>query len=264
LVLAELDIRHTRRHMSTRRVALGDCMLPTDGNAYGAVLLAAVIAMNVPGLDEEQSEALGPLLVDAADGLRVPKRALRFRLQTDTEGLAQSKHRLLGVEGQLVFEHDVHALYPGPQVLGAVMAAASMPAYPRRLALDAIDRALHRLNVLPEGIAMKLLTDFRQGPRPEVRLNGATNGATNANGHGPRRARVADRWLGVPSECRWAMEVLGFDPGPLPNRTEVQGSFRRLVREAHPDHGGAAVGAAARLDELGEARRVLLGALAVR
>jgi len=257
VVLAELDVRHTRRHMSTRRVALGDCILPTDGAAYGPVLLAAVVAMNLEALDEEQTEALTPLLAEAADGLRVPKRALRFRLQTDTEGLAQSRHRLLGVEGQLVFEHDVHGLYAGPQVLGAVMAAAAMPSYPRKLSFDAIERAMSRAGHLPEGVTMRLVTEARPGPRPEMRFNG------NGRGHSRVRAEPAiDRWLGVPSECRWAMEVLGFDPGPLPSRSQVQGSFRKLVREAHPDHGGATAGAAARLDELGEARRVLLAAVA--
>ena len=39
-VLAELNIRHTRRHQPTRRVALGDTYLPTSGAAFGAVLLA--------------------------------------------------------------------------------------------------------------------------------------------------------------------------------------------------------------------------------
>src|SRR6266851_4891974 len=128
--------------MSTRRVALGDCILPMGGTAYGAVLLAAVVAMNAHGLDEEQREALGPLLREAERGLRIPKRALRFRLQTDMEGLAQSRHRLLGVDGELVFEHDVHGSYPVPQILGSLMAAAAMAPYPRKLCFTAIERGL--------------------------------------------------------------------------------------------------------------------------
>jgi len=243
--------------MSTRRVALGDCILPMDGTAYGAVLLAAVVAMNVAALDEDQTEALGPLLEEAVRGLRVPKRALRFRLQTDTEGLAQSRHRLLGIDGELVFEHDVHAAYAGPQVLGAVMAAAAMAPYPRRQCFTAIERGLSRVGMLPEGLQVRYVTDARPFARP---TSARVNGHSTRNGHAAPRKPV-DVWLGVPSECRWAMETLGFDPGPLPTRAQVQGSFRRLVREAHPDHGAASLGAAARIDALAEARRVLLAAL---
>jgi curved DNA-binding protein CbpA len=41
-------------------------------------------------------------------------------------------------------------------------------------------------------------------------------------------------------------------------REDVLRRFRRLVRLAHPDHGAAHGGAAERIVELGEARRVLL------
>jgi curved DNA-binding protein CbpA len=54
------------------------------------------------------------------------------------------------------------------------------------------------------------------------------------------------------------MEVLGFAPGVPPEREEILRRFRRLVRLAHPDHGAAVGGAAERMVELGEARRVLL------
>jgi curved DNA-binding protein CbpA len=53
--------------------------------------------------------------------------------------------------------------------------------------------------------------------------------------------------------------VLGFGPGSEPERDEVLRRFRRLVRLAHPDHGGAGNFAGERIVELGEARRVLLG-----
>ena len=64
--------------------------------------------------------------------------------------------------------------------------------------------------------------------------------------------------------------VVGCGPGPFTglragmavDRADVQARFRRLVRQAHPDHGGAHVGAAERLAELAEARELLLGAIA--
>ena len=62
VLLAELNVRHTRRHMPTRRVAVDDGYLPTSGPAFGGVLLGAVIAEHVPGLDEEQFDALDRLV----------------------------------------------------------------------------------------------------------------------------------------------------------------------------------------------------------
>ena len=86
MLLAELNVRHTRLHMPTRRVALGDVYLPTSGPAYGAVLLGAVMSEFAPVLDEEQRELLPRLLDDVRTGLTVPRIALRYRLQNDTMG----------------------------------------------------------------------------------------------------------------------------------------------------------------------------------
>jgi hypothetical protein len=244
VILAELNVRHTRRHMPTRRVALGERHLPSEHPGHGPILLAAVATANVEGLDEEQAEAFGPFLRQARGGLSVPRRALRFRLQTDTEGLALSRHRLLSEGGELVLELDVHGRHPVPQVLGTVMAAACMAPYPRALSLRAIARAVERPGVLPEGLSVRYVTEALARPRP-----------TGV----PGRARAADLWWGVPVERRWAMEVLGFGPEASLDREKVLRRFRRLVRLAHPDHGAASRGAAERIVELGEARRVLLG-----
>ena len=77
MLLAELNVRHTRRHMPTRRVALGDVYLPTSGAAYGAVLLGAVVGEFGSDLDDEQSELMPRLVRDAREGLAVPRIALR-------------------------------------------------------------------------------------------------------------------------------------------------------------------------------------------
>lgn len=242
MLLAELNVHHTRRHMPTRRVALGDRVLPTGHPGYGPILLAGIAAAHINGLDEEQEEAFAPFLRQARRGLSVPRRALRFRLQTDLEGLAISRHRLLGEDGGLVLELDVHSQYPVPQVLGTVMAAAAMAPYPRALVLRAIEEAVEQPGVVPEGMTVRYLTEARARPRS------ASAG----------RGREADGWLAMPAERRWAMEVLGFGPDASPAREDVLRRFRRLVRLAHPDHGGAPRGAAERIVELGEARRVLL------
>jgi hypothetical protein len=242
--------------MPTRRVALGDRVLPTGHPGYGPVLLACVVAAHVEGLDENQAEALpGFLAVARSGGLSVPRRALRFRLQTDTEGLALSRHRLLGEDGGLVVELDVHAQYPVPQLIGAVMAAGAMAPYPRNLAFEAIRQAVDRPGTMPEGVVVRELTEARGRP---LRL-GAVPGAAPVEDI-PLDDHIAGDglWLGVPAERRWAMEVMGFQPGSSLDRDEVLKRFRRLVRLAHPDHGGASWGAAERIVELGEARRVLL------
>jgi hypothetical protein len=252
VLLAELNIHHTRRHMPTRRVALGDAYLPTSGAAWGAVLLGAVVAEHCDDLDDEQRELLPRLVHDAYDGLAVPRIALRYRLQTDTHGLDRSRHRIVSEAGgpvgtALVLELDAHGAGV-PQLIGAVMAGAALPATPRRVALRAIEAAIAQPQ-LPEGLVVRRLAEGVPGLQPFP--PGAA--AAAANGHG-----ADDGWRGVPAERRWAMEVLGLRAGMTVDRRDVQARFRRLVLLAHPDHGATGEGAAERLSELSEARELLL------
>ena len=46
-------------------------------------------------------------------------------------------------------------------------------------------------------------------------------------------------WRGVGPDQRWAMEVLGLRAGMDVERDDVNRRFRRLLRDAHPDSGGA-------------------------
>lgn len=256
MILAELNIRHTRRHQPTRRVALGDHYLPTSGPAYGAVLLGAVVSENLSGLDEEQRELLPRLLADAEDGLSVPRIALRHRLQTDTHGLDRSRHRIVADGGPLALELDTHG-WPTPQVLGAVMAAAQLPATARRPAFRAIANAVARPGVPPEGLELRRLLEGVPGLRPYAPGAGARPNGGRGDGDDADLAA----WRGVPAERRWAMEVLGVRAGSRVDREEVQRRFRRLLRLAHPDHGAADAGAAERIAELAEARELLLAVL---
>lgn len=231
--------------MPTRRVALDDGYLPTSGPAYGAVLLGAVVAEHLPALDEEQQELLPRLLSDARDGLTVPRISLRYRLQTDVHGLDRSRHRITSEPGRVVLELDRHGRAV-PQVIGAVMAAATLPSAGQPVAFRAIEAVLARA-VLPEGLEVRRL------------YQGVPGLAPFAPGATPRVLDADDPWRGVPSERRWAMEVLGLGSGMVVERPDVQARFRRLVRLAHPDHGAATDGAAERLAELAEARDLLLG-----
>jgi hypothetical protein len=254
VILAELNVRHTRRHMPTRRVALDAGYLPMNGSAHGGALLAAVVAEHVDGLDDEQRELLPKLVLAARDGLSVPRIALRYRLQTDVHGLDRSRHRLLGEDGRLVVELDVHGS-PVPQVIGSVMAAAVLGATARRKALRAVDAAIAQPGVIPEPLVVRRLLHGVPSERPPV----AGSGPRAAD----RAAAGAARWAGIPSERRWAMEVLGLGAGMRVDRDGVQQRFRRLIRLAHPDHGAAPAGAAERIAELTEARELLLADVAL-
>ncbi|MEX2256015.1 MAG: J domain-containing protein [Acidimicrobiia bacterium] len=250
MLLAELNVRHTRRHMPTRRVALGDHYLPTSGPAYGAILLGAVVSEFIGELDEEQCELVPRLLSDARDGLSVPRIALRYRLQTDTHGLDRSRHRILAEattadRPQVVLELDRHGR-ADPQVIGAVLAAAALPPSGRSIALRAVTDSL-RAPSLPGGMTVRRLLEGA----PDLRA-AFTPGA-------PFSARALDDlWAGIPSDRRWAMEVLGLQAEMSVERGDVQMRFRRLARLAHPDHGAASDTAAERLAELRDARQLLL------
>ena len=250
MLLAELNIRHTRRHMPTRRVAVDHGYLPTSGAAFGGVLIGAVLAECVPGLDEEQTDALARLVDVAKRGtLTVPRIALRYRLQRDTHGLDRSRHRITSAAVEVgslrpVLELDLHGP-PAPQVIGALMAASQLPSTGRSVAFRFVDAALGRPGVLPEGLEVVRRHQGLPGMRPP------DPGTTTSVG-------VTDDWAGIPSERRWAMEVLGLQAGHSIERDDVQRRFRRLVRLAHPDHGGESADAAERMAELSEAREVLL------
>src|SRR4051794_22535978 len=112
--------------MPTRRVALDGAYLPTSGPAHGATLLAAVVATNLPAIEDEQRELLPRLLHDARRGLSIPRIALQHRLQYDVHGLDRSRHRMLGEDGHIVVELDVHG-GPAPPILRAGVGGGAPP-----------------------------------------------------------------------------------------------------------------------------------------
>src|SRR3954468_20610171 len=93
MLAAELEVRHSRIVAPTRRVALGELYLPTDP-PDGALLLAAVVGTFVPRLEPELRDDLDLLIDDLERRRRIPQPRLRHRFQTDTHGLARSRHRL--------------------------------------------------------------------------------------------------------------------------------------------------------------------------
>lgn len=231
MLLAELEIFHSRPIAPTRRVALGCCMLPTDPSpGFGGILLGAVVAAHVADLDLDLQVELDDLLLEVGAGARISQPRLRHRLQTDHHGLARSRHRLLGGGDAISLDLDGKGS-PASQVLGATYAVARVDPAHRHAVMSVIRRGLRWRGAV--------------GPELLAHLAGA----------GGRIRSVAA--LAHPEQ--WALELLGFDVSASPLRREVQRRFRELLRDAHPDHGGARERAAQRIAELTEARRILLG-----
>jgi hypothetical protein len=235
-VLAELEIFCSRPHAPTRRVALGDSDLPCEpAPGFGGVLLAGVVAEHVGGIDPDHLPDLSRLTRELEDGRRIPQPRLRHRLQDDRVGLNAVQHRLHGDGERLWFEfHDGHS--PEQQVLGAVYAAGRLDLHLRAPVMAVVRRAI--------GWAGPVGADF-------IAVMAGAGRGTSFN-------RVA-----IENPTAWAMDVMGFahnGGGPVaPPPREVVRRYRELLRMAHPDHGAETDGAAQRIADLTEARRILTG-----
>ena len=231
MLLAELEIWHSRPIAPTRRVALGRRLLPVDPPpGFGGVLLGGIVAAHLEDLDPDLLGELGRLITDLEAGRRVPQPRLRHRFQADRIGLARSRHRLVGEGDTVRFEFGEGGA-PASQILGAVYAAGRVDPLVRPAVMDALRRAVRWRGPI--------------GPSLVAHLSGSrVQGALSAAA------------LAHPEQ--WALGVLGFGDDGAPVRADVQRRFRALVRAAHPDHGAADEGAAQRIAELTEARRILL------
>ncbi len=232
MLLAELEIRHSRAVAPTRRVALGEHWLPTEpAPGYGGILLAGIVAAHLGDVDLELRDEFLALADDLEAGRRIAQPRLRHRFQTDVVGLDRSRHKLTGPNGQAVaFQIDGEGR-PVPQLLGALYAAGRLHPEARPAVFMAIRKATRWMGGLDAAL-ISYLSDPTTGPPVS--------------------------WRRFPTDERWALQILGFGPESEPEREEVQRRFRTLVREAHPDHGAENEGAGQRILELTEARRILL------
>lgn len=231
MVLAELEVWHSRPVTPTRRVALGHLVLPVDpAPGFGGLLLGAVVATHLAGVDDELVPDLYRLVNEIERGQRVVQPRLRHRYQVDRHGLARSTHRLLGVGESISFQFEDNGS-PLQQVLGAVYAA-------ERLAPDArhtITGVLHRA----------LRWTGPAGPALIAHLAGS-----------PERGSSLSAFV---DPVAWALQVLGFAPDTVtPDKRDVLGHYRSRLMEVHPDHGGDEIAASKAIVDLGEARRILL------
>ena len=232
MLLAELEVRHSRPIAPTRRVALGRLWLPTDpAPGFGGVLLAGIVAAGVADFDEDTCYELDRLVDDLDAGRRISQPRLRHRFQTDVVGLDRSCHQLVGAGEAVELELDMHGS-PLPQVLGAVYAAGQLSLRSRSNVFRLVRRAARWRGPVGERLVTYLTGD----------------------------EAAYKAWRAPADDQRWALETLGFVSGDEPEGDDVLRRFRQLVRSAHPDAGGSAEGAGQRISDLTEAKRILRAA----
>ena len=233
MILAELEVFHSRPIAPTRRVALGRQHLPLHpAPGFGGILLGGIAAAHIGHLDPDLRPDLHALIDHVEYGRRIPQPRLRYRFQTDRIGLTKSRLRLVGDGEAMHFDLDQKAA-PAQYLLGAVYAGAALPFTERRAVLEAVRKGLRWRGPLDAGLIALL------------------GGRTGPGAWSPEAFE---------DPVRWALDVLGFvnGAGGAIDRKRIQRRFREAARDAHPDHGGAAAGAAERLSDLAEARRILL------
>jgi hypothetical protein len=229
--LAELEVFHSRPIAPTRRVAIGRRELPVSpAPGFGGLLLGGLVAAKMPGLDPELFDDLERLTLQLEAGMRIPQPRLRHRLQVDRVGLQRSIHRLHGEGEELRFEIEDKGS-PAQHILAAVYAAGDLDYGPRSLVMSTIRKAM--------------------------RWSGEVDNALVAHLSGLATHQEWSR-SAYQDPIGWAIGVLDLAGGDRPARSAIQRRFRELARAAHPDHGGDRDGAAHRLAELAEARRILL------
>lgn len=231
MLLAEIEVWHTRPRAPTRRVALGHLMLPVDpAPGFGGLLLGAVVAAHARSVDDDLVPDVHRLIEQVDRGERVLQPRLRHRYQVDRHGLARSVHRLVGEGEHLHVELESHGT-PLQQLLGAIYAVERLAPALRHQITPLLRKAM----LWTGPIGAPLISHL-------------------AGAQGAHLASLAD-------PRAWALEVLGFPEGTVkPSKSEVMSLYRSRLREVHPDHGGDSTAASAGIRELGEARRILLTA----
>ncbi len=228
MLLAELEVFHSRPAQPTRRISLGHMTLPVDpAPGFGGLLLGAVVAQHLGGVDPDHVPDVHRLIREIEAGQRIVQPRLRHRFQLDRHGLAHSTHRLIGEGDDLSFEFGTTGTDLA-QVLGAIYAVERLALGYRRQITPILHKAARWRGPI--------------GPSMVAYLAGSQSTTLEA---------LAD-------PRGWALNLLGFEIGePPPSRREVTKAFRSKMRDVHPDHGGVENDAAQAMSDLAEARRIL-------
>lgn len=228
MLLAELEVFHTRPAVPTRRVALGHLVLPVDpAPGFGGLLLGAVVANHIGGVAPDLHADVVRLVRQVERAERIVQPRLRHRFQVDRHGLAVSRHRMFGDGDDVEFDFATTGSDLA-QVLGAVYAVERLELSSRRVVAPVLEKATRWRGPI--------------GPALIAHLAGSNSSAL---------AALAD-------PMAWAREVLGFPAGAADlSKRDITKQYRRRMRAVHPDHGGAAHDASKAILDLNEARRLL-------
>ncbi len=251
MILADLEAFHSRPIAPTRRIALGELDLPCDpAPGFGGILLGGIVARFLPDVDEDTQVDVTRLLGDVEHGRRIAQPRARHRLQEDRVGLRPCHHRLLGQGETLVLDLDATRGTPAQHVLCAVYAVATLPAPVRPVVVSTVRKAMRWHGSIGPALIAQLA-----GRHADLSVSAASDPVGWA-------LRVLDLVSNEGPSGRGAPlrgSALVASAPRMPSRKDVQQAFREQLRAAHPDHGADDDGAAQRIAELSEARRILLG-----
>ena len=177
------------------------------------------------------------LMDEVERGKKIGQPRLRHRLQSDIVGLCRSAHRLVSGENGLRFELETSMGLPAQSALAAVYAVGKIPLDRRPEVMGVLRRGLDWVGPIGPGVI-----DYLVGADIGMRMRSGAYATAS-------------------SPLIWAMGILELEagePGEEPAAKDVQRSYRRLLRSAHPDHGAGEDEAAVRIAELAKAREILL------
>ncbi len=235
MILASLEVWHSRPIAPTRRVALGQVTIPTNpAPGPGGLLLGAVLARFAGDLDGDLRDEMTTLMDEVERGQKIGQPRLRHRLQSDIVGLSRSEHRLVSSEDGLRFELETAKGLPAQSALAAVYACGEVPLERRADVMAVLRRGLEWVGPIGPGVI-----DYLVGAEVGMRMRSGAYATAS-------------------SPLIWAMGVLELEAGEELAPKDVQRSYRRLLRSAHPDHGAGEESAAERIAELSKAREILL------
>ncbi len=235
MILASLEVWHSRPIAPTRRVALGELDLPTEpAPGPGGLLLGAVMARFADDLDGDLRKEMTTLMDEVERGQKIGQPRLRHRLQSDIVGLSRSEHRLVSGDSGLRFELETAKGLPAQSALAAVYACGEVPLVRRAEVMAVLRRGLEWVGPIGPGVI-----DYLVGADVAMRMRSGS-------------------FASASSPLLWAKDILELEAGEDAKPKDVQRSYRRLLRSAHPDHGAGEEEAAERIAELSRAREILL------
>jgi hypothetical protein len=141
VLLAEIEIWHTRPAVPTDGSRSDTwCCPSTRRPGFGGLLLGAIVAEHLYGVDDDSSRRAPADHLDRDTATRIVQPRLRHRFQVDRHGLAKSHHRMLGNGDDISFDFRSQGTDLA-QVLGAIYAVERLAPEHRRQIAPVLQKA---------------------------------------------------------------------------------------------------------------------------